>query len=358
LVIDLGAIAANWRRIAAIAAGAECGAVVKADAYGLGQEPVGHALWRAGARTFFVADITAALALRRTLPDARICVLHGVPAGAEGEVAEARLTPVLNTPGDIARWRGEAGRRDRPLPCLIHLDTGMNRLGLAPAEAAALAEAPAEHLAGLEVQAWMSHLACADDPANPMTARQRADFQDLRARLPAAPASLANSAGIFHGADYHADLVRPGIALYGANPTPWQANPMRPVIRILARIHQIRDVPAGATIGYDATHTVTRHSRIAALGMGYADGYPWRLKGRGQVRIGAHTAPIIARVSMDLLTVDVTDIPPTLLAEGGWVEVLGSHRDVDSVAGEAGTIGYEILTGLGRRYHRVHLPDV
>lgn len=355
LVVDLDAVRGNWRHMAGLADGAECGAVVKADAYGLGAAPVARALRAAGARTFFVATIEAGITLRKGLPDARIAVLHGIPPGSAPDISGAGLVPILNTPGDIEQWQAEARRQGRPLPCFIHLDTGMNRLGLTPAEVDELADDAARRLDGLEVQAWMSHLACADDPGNPMTARQARSFRASLARLPKAPASLANSAGIFHGAEYHFDLVRPGIALHGGNPAPWMSNPMAPVIRILARIHQVRHAPAGDTVGYDATHRIDRPAKVAALGMGYADGYPWRLAGKGHVRIGGHIAPIIGRVSMDLLTVDVTEVPDRFLAEGAWVEVVGPHRTVDQAAAEAGTISYEILTSLGDRYHRVYL---
>ncbi len=356
LFVDLAAVADNWRAMAALAKGAECGAVVKADGYGLGAVPTSRALYAAGARTFFVADIAGGVRLRAALPgDARIAVLHGVPPGAGAEIAAERLTPILNTLGDIQRWREEAARLGRPLPCFVHIDTGMNRLGLEAAELDRLAADPGTLLQGLEVQAWMSHLACADDPGNPMTAEQLGRFRAALARLPKAPASLANSAGVFHGAGYHFNLVRPGIALHGANPAPWMPNPMRPTIRLLARIHQVRMVEPGRTVGYDATHRVAGKRKVAALGMGYADGYPWSLQGKGQVMVGGHRAPIIARVSMDLLTVDVTDVPARFLAEGDWAEVIGPHRTVDQVAAEAGTIGYEVLTRLGPRYHREYL---
>lgn len=355
LVIDLAALVANWRDMAARAGGAECAAVVKANGYGLGDVAVATALWNAGARSFFVADIEAGVRVRTALPDARVIVLHGVPAGTEAEIAAMRLTPALSSLGEISRWRDHAHRLGRSLPALIHIDTGMNRLGLPPDELNRLCNDYSSLLSGLDLNAWMSHLACADDPRNPFTAEQLARVKAALARLPKAPVSLSNSAGIFHGADYHFDLVRPGIALYGANPAPWLPNPMRPVVRLLARILQVRDVAPPDTVGYDATHKITAPGKVAALGMGYADGYPWSLAGKGQVMIGGHAAPLIGRVSMDLLTADVTGVPDPLLPVGGWAEVIGPHRDVDQVAREAGTIGYEVLTRLGSRYHRVYL---
>lgn len=355
LVIDLAALVANWRDMAARVRGAECAAVVKANGYGLGDVAVATALWNAGARSFFVADIEAGVRVRTALPDARVIVLHGVPAGTEAEIAAMRLTPALSSLGEISRWRDHAHRLGRSLPALIHIDTGMNRLGLPPDELNRLCNDYSSLLSGLDLNAWMSHLACADDPRNPFTAEQLARVKAALARLPKAPVSLSNSAGIFHGADYHFDLVRPGIALYGANPAPWLPNPMRPVVRLLARILQVRDVAPPDTVGYDATHKITAPGKVAALGMGYADGYPWSLAGKGQVMIGGYAAPLIGRVSMDLLTADVTGVPDPLLPVGGWAEVIGPHRDVDQVAREAGTIGYEVLTRLGSRYHRVYL---
>lgn len=356
LVIDLAALVANWQDMAARARGAECAAVVKANAYGLGDVAVASALWTAGARTFFVADIEAGLRVKSAVPRSRTIVLHGVPAGTEAELAEHGLVPVLNSLGEIERWSQYASRLSRRLPTLIHIDTGMNRLGLPGSELDRLSNHPTHLLRGLDIHAWMSHLACADDPANPFTATQLQRLQGALKRLPKAPVSLANSAGIFHGADYHFDLVRPGIALYGANPAPWLPNPMRPVIRLLARILQVRDVAPPDTIGYDATHRITAPGKVAALGMGYADGYPWALAGKGTALVAGHQAPLIGRVSMDLLTADVSAVPPEHLHVGGWADIIGPHRDVDRVANEAGTIGYEILTRLGSRYHRVYLP--
>ncbi|MFV3127742.1 alanine racemase [Niveispirillum sp. KHB5.9] len=355
LVIDKGALVANWCAMADRAASAECAAVVKANGYGLGDVAVATTLWGAGARSFFVADIEAGVRVKATLPASRTIVLHGVPAGTEDELATRGLVPVLSSLGEIERWGAFARKLGHKLPALIHVDTGMNRLGLPGGELDRLCNDQATLLQGLDVQAWMSHLACADDPANPLTAEQLRRVQAALARLPNAPVSLSNSAGIFHGADYHFDLVRPGIALYGPNPAPWLPNPMRPVIRLLARILQVRDVVPPDTVGYDATHRITAPGKVAALGMGYADGYPWSLAGKGVVMIGGHAAPLVGRVSMDLLTADVTGVPDHLLKVGGWADVIGPHRDVDQVAKEAGTIGYEVLTRLGSRYHRIYV---
>jgi len=355
LVIDLAALVANWRDMAARAPGAECAAVVKASGYGLGDVAVASALWQAGARSFFVADIEAGVRVKTALPQSRTIVLHGVPAGTEEELSVRGLVPVLGSLCEIKRWGAYASRSGRHLPAFIHIDTGMNRLGLPPNELDRLCNDPVSLLEGIDLQGWMSHLACADDPANPFTAEQLRRVRAALARLPKAPVSLSNSAGIFHGANYHFDLVRPGIGLYGPNPAPWLPNPMRPVIRLLARILQIRDVAPPDTVGYDATHRVAGLGKVAALGMGYADGYPWSLAGKGMATVAGHVAPLIGRVSMDLLTADVTGVPEHLLQVGGWADIIGTHRDVDQVAREAGTIGYEVLTRLGSRYHRIYV---
>ncbi|OYQ32946.1 alanine racemase [Niveispirillum lacus] len=355
LVIDLAALTANWRQIAALAPGAECAAVVKANGYGLGDVAVASALWKAGARSFFVADIEAGVRVKAALPQSRTLVLHGVPTGTEAELAARDLIPVLSSLGEIERWGAYARRLDRKLPAFIHIDTGMNRLGLPPSELDRLCNDAVSILDSMDLLAWMSHLACADDPSNPFTAEQLRRLRTALVRLPRAPVSLSNSAGIFHGADYHFNLVRPGIALYGANPAPWLPNPMRPVIRLLARILQIRDVAPPDTVGYDATHRITAPGQVAALGMGYADGYPWSLASKGVALVAGYPAPVIGRISMDLLTVDVSGVPAHLRRVGDWADILGPHRDIDQFAKEAGTIGYEVLTRLGSRYHRIYI---
>ncbi|MGE4219846.1 MAG: alanine racemase [Alphaproteobacteria bacterium] len=348
LTVDLDAVAANWRLLAARAAPAATAAVVKADAYGLGIAPVARALATAGTRSFFVALLDEALALRSVLPEAEIFVLNG-PAPGEAEVyREARLIPVLNDPGQLSLW-AQTCRAARPLPAAIQIDTGMSRLGLSPAETEALAADPAR-LAGIPVRCWMSHLACAETPDHPLNARQRYSFAASLARLPAAPACLANSSGVFLGAGWHFDMVRPGAALFGVAPVENAPNPMRQVVRLQARILQVRDVDTPQTVGYGATHSVAGATRIATIAVGYADGYLRSLSGRGTAYAGEVALPVIGRVSMDLVTLDVTKVPT--LQPGDTVDVIGPRNPVDAVAATAGTIGYEILTGLGRRYRR------
>ena len=348
LTVDLDAVAANWRLLAARAAPAATAAVVKADAYGLGIAPVARALAAAGTRSFFVALLDEALALRAALPEAEIFVLNGPAPGEVADYRAARLVPVLNDPGQLSLW-GNACRTSGPLPAAIQIDTGMSRLGFSPAETAALSAEPAR-LDGIRIRCWMSHLACAETPDHPLNAQQRESFARILTRLPAAPACLANSSGIFLGAGWHFDMVRPGAALFGLAPTENAVNPMRQVIRLQARILQVRDVDTPQTVGYGATHSVAGAARVATIAVGYADGYLRSLSGRGTAYAGEVALPVIGRVSMDLVTLDITTLPT--LQPGDMVDVIGPCNPVDAVAAAAGTIGYEILTGLGRRYRR------
>ena len=352
LEIHLAAIVANWRRLAAeLKPGAQCAAVVKADAYGLGMARVAPRLAAAECTLFFVAAIDEGLALRRLLPGVEIAVFDGLLPGTAGEFRRARLIPVLNDLGQIAAWR--QSEATRALPAIIHVDTGMSRLGLSPAELRRLGDEPGL-LAGLELRAILSHLACADEPAHPLNAQQLAAFNRALALLPRAPASIAASSGIFLGADYHFDFARPGAALYGINPTPQDPNKMKQVIRLKGRIVQVRDVDSGATVGYGATHRMERAGRIATVAVGYADGWLRSSSHRGTAGIAGQRVPIIGRISMDLMTLDVTGIDPALAHPGAFVDLIDETHGVDDIAAAAGTIGYEILTSLGTRYHRVY----
>lgn len=351
LTIDLDALVANYRLLAGRAGGAECAAAVKADAYGIGMATAAPVLAEAGVRTFFVADLNEAVALRALLPNATIGVLNGLMPGCEADYRAHALLPVLNHLGEIDRWSALAAREGRPLPAFLHVDTGMNRLGLGPDELTRLTDAP-ERLTGIALQAIMSHLACADEAGHPMTAQQKDAFVAALAGLPAAAASLANSSGIFRGPEYHFDLVRPGCALYGINPTPETANPMRRVVQLAGKVLQVRTVDTPMTVGYGATHRVVRAAKIATIAVGYADGYLRSLSACGTVWLAGRPAPVVGRVSMDLITVDVTELPEDEVRPGMLAEVIGDHRDPDQVAREAGTIGYEILTALGRRFAR------
>jgi len=357
LTIDLGAVQENYRRLRARLTGAACAAVVKADGYGLGAAEVGPALARAGARDFFVALPCEGLALRESLaglePAPRIFVLSGFEAGLGPDFRAAGLIPVLNSLGQIAAWRDHALAEGAALPAALHIDSGMSRLGLPPAELDALADDPGR-LDGLEQLLVMSHLACSEEAGNPKNREQLALFQAARARLPALPASFANSSGIFLGPEFHFDLARPGVALYGVNPTPGRPNPMVQVVRLQTRILQVREIDAPTTVGYGAAFRAAGPTRIATVAAGYADGYFRSLSGRGTAFLGDIAAPVVGRISMDLITLDVTQVPAQSLHPGALVDLIQPHDGLERLAEEAGTIGYEILTSLGRRYRRVY----
>jgi len=356
LTIDLAAIVANYGLLAAKAAPAECAGVVKADAYGLGVAKVAPALRRAGCRTFFVAILAEGLALRALLPDVVIYVLDGLHGADAAEFIAAGLRPVLVSRGEVDSWLAAAGEKAGARAGL-HLDTGMARLGMPTDELDALI-AEGSKLKRLRPSLVMSHFACADAPEHPLNREQPQRFRAALERLalpPGVTRSIAASSGIFLGPDHALDLVRPGAALYGIAPVANQPNPMRQVVRLQAKILQVRRVDAGSTVGYGATHRFARQARLATIGVGYADGFMRALSNRGGVYIGNRRAPIVGRVSMDLLTIDISDIPEEQAQPGSWVDLIGPHNPVDVVANEAGTIGYEILTSLGRRYHRRYL---
>ena len=354
LEIDLAGIVANWRLLSRRVAPAVCAAVVKADAYGLGATPVARVLAAAGGRRFFVATLDEGLALRAALPGPiEIAVFDGPPPGSAAEFAAHGLVPVLNDPGQIAQWdRLAAGRGDK-LPAMLHVDTGMARLGLTACEFEQMADG-LRRRGAICWRAVISHLACADQPEHPLNAEQRACFVAARCRLADLPASLAASSGIFLGRDFHFDFVRPGAALYGVNPQPGLPNPMRPIVRLRARILQIRDVDAGQPVGYGAAHVMSAAGRLATVAVGYADGWPRSMSHHGSGSIGGVRVPLIGRVSMDLSVFDVSAVDPSLAQPGSFIELLGDEYGVDAAAADCGTIGYEMLTALGRRYHRVY----
>ncbi len=358
LRIDLDAVAANYQLLSRRLATADCGAAVKADAYGIGARRVTRRLVRAGCRVFFVATLDEAVALRADTADAGIdiAVLCGVLPGTGPVLAEHRLIPVINDPGQIARWRRAGERAGAPLDAMLHVDTGMNRLGLSPRETDRLAEAP-ELLEGVNWRCLVSHLACADEPDDPENRVQLDRVRNVRARLPAMPVSLANSAGILLGPDWHFDLARPGIALYGGGPQSGRANPMHRVVTLLGRILQVRDIEPGMRVGYGGDYQVRAPGRVATVAAGYADGYLRSSAGRARVHLGRIALPVIGRVSMDLITVDVTEAPEAAVFPGALVELLGGRNTIDDAAAAAGTISYEILTSLGTRYHREYIED-
>jgi alanine racemase len=353
LEIDLDALVANWRILRdRHGAGRDTAGVLKADGYGLGAVAVGAALHAAGCRHFFTAHLMEAVELRPATPGAMVSVLHGLGPGEAAAFIEHDLVPALGTLGEVEAWNRAGLAAGRRLPALLHIDTGMNRTGLDTEELDRLVGDPSR-MAGVELLYVMTHLVSADSPASPLNARQARAFAAAAARFPGIRRCLANSSGIFLGEDFASDLARPGAALYGINPTPSAPNPMRPVARLRARIMQLRDVAAGQGIGYDHQWTAARPSRIATLPIGYADGYHRILGNKAEIALAGRLCPVIGRVSMDLITVDVTGCPDAAI--GDWCEVIGAAVPPERLASLAGTNPYEILTSLGRRFHRVYL---
>ncbi len=362
LTIDLDALTNNYHTLTERLDGVKPAAVVKANGYGLGAGPVAKTLAQAGCRVFFVAHVEEGIKLRLALNEAgnsdfinaEIHVLGGLMPDTEETFDASRLIPVLGSLDQIHNWKQFCDRLDRPLPCDIHADTGMCRLGLPPEELAKLEIEPSR-VDSLNINYVISHLACADEPDHPKNAEQLDAFRHVRRVLPQGKASFANSSGIFLGPDYHFDLARPGAALYGIAPVPGQANPMAQVIRLQGKIAQVRVVDTPQTVGYGATYRAEGPARIATVPVGYADGYLRYFSNKGSGYIGKIPVPVVGRVSMDLITLDITDVPEHLCATGALVDLIGPNNPVDQVADEAGTIGYEILTSLGHRYHRVYV---
>lgn len=350
LRIDLDALAGNYRLICRQVAPALVAGVVKANGYGLGAEAVTRTLLNAGCRHFFVAQLGEAVALKPVLPaDIALFVLNGLQPGAEEQCAAIGAIPVLNSLDQIERWGAMARKRGQSLPAALQVDSGMARLGLPPEDVDILSQ-QRERLAGIDVRLFMSHLACGDEPDAAFNADQMANFEALACHFPEVPRSLDNSGGSFLPRG-HFDIVRAGIALYGGAPQPGP-NPMRAVVALEARIAQLRTIPAGAGVGYGLSHRCDRESRIATIPVGYADGWSRRLSNTGSAFIGDVRVPIVGRVSMDSITLDVTDVSDHLLYSGAAVELIGLHQTIDDVAADAGTISYEILTQLGHRYRR------
>lgn len=332
--IDRDAIAANWRYFDKLSGRAECAAVVKADAYGLGAVAAAKALKDAGARSFFTASLEEALEVRPVIGgECDLYVLNGPDAENAARFTEARCIPVLNSLEQIAVWRSRAA-------AAVHIDTGMNRLGLAPGD---VAQAGAL-LAGGDLKLIMSHLACASDVDHEMNARQRSRFLAAAAQLPQARLSLAATSGALIGAPYHLDMIRPGVGLYGSGGLDANNPELAVTVRIHAPVLQVRDVAAGETFGYGALSRATKPARTVTVGIGYADGFLRSFAGRGYGMLDGLKLPLLGRVSMDLLILDAANAPH--VKAGDWVEFLGDHARLDEVASAAGTAPYEILTTL------------
>lgn len=355
LSIDLEAICANWRTIhARQKTGSQTAAVVKADAYGLGATRVAPALLAAGCRRFVVATLDEAIALRPLLPGAEILVLSGPFPGGEAEFHAYGLLPVLNSPAQVGGWAAFARERGERLACVLHIDTGMSRLGLRHDEARRLSEDRGT-LSAIDLRLVMTHMACADEPDHPLNQLQLERFTAARAFFPGIEASLAASSAVFLGPNWHADWTRPGYALYGGNPTPGQPNPMGQVVRLQGRIIQVRDVDASDTVGYGATHRCAVPTRLAVVAAGYADGLFRSLGNRGCGHLGENRVPLVGRVSMDLSIFDIGAVPEGAARPGAMIQLIGPNNTIDDVASAAGTIGYEVLTSLSPRYHRDYL---
>jgi alanine racemase len=357
LTIDLDAVVANWRKLEKTAVPAECAGVIKANAYGCGLDPVARALAGAGCKTFFVASLDEARAARAAAPSASIYVLNGFFQNCGDAYAKIDARPVIGDLKELAEWDVFCRRSGWAGGAAIHIDTGMNRLGLTLAEAQGII--PRIDAGEHGITLVMSHLACAEALNNPLNARQLATFREIASLFSGVPASLSNSSGVFLGAQFQFDMVRPGAALYGINPTPEADNPMQPVVDLKARIVQIRNVDKGETVGYGGTWTARRPTRLAIVSAGYADGYFRAASAsdgtRGaEVVIAGKRCPIAGRVSMDLIAVDVTDLEKNAARRGHMATLIGEGITVDELAHHFGTIGYEVLTSLGPRYARIY----
>lgn len=352
LTIDLGALRRNYARAVSQVAPARAAAVVKANAYGLGAPQVTRALLAQGCRDFFVAEFVEALELKPTLPsDTNLYVLNGLQPGNEMPCAQAGIVPVANSLEQLKRWHETAIALGRTLQVILQFDTGMSRLGIPPCDRPEARELVNASRA-LGVLYVMSHLASADDAESWQNPTQLEEMQRISEEFAGIPSCFANSGGIFLGSAYHADLVRPGIALCGGAPTAGRENPMEPVVKLDVAVVQTRTVPAGAAIGYSGSFVATAEMRLATLAIGYADGLPRSLSNRGRFYYNGACLPIVGRVSMDSTIVDVSALAPNTLQLGSLVEVIGPHQTIDDIARDADTISYEILTRLGMRYRR------
>lgn len=361
ITIDLRQIAHNWRALAERVRPAHCGAVVKADAYGLGADRVIPALVRAGCTTFFIATPGEAETARKLAPEATIFALDGL-VGQTGETfARLDIRPILSTVEDVTQWTALARKMGRKLAAGLHIDTGLNRLGLPTRETRRIAADPALR-EGMHLLLIMSHLASADNVRDPKNREQLLAFETLTALFPGIPRSLSASDGLMLGPDYHFDLVRPGYALYGGQASQTNAAPVGPAVSVAARILAVADVPPGETVGYSATWRTKRPSRIATIAAGYADGIPRAASAPdgvagGHVIIADHRVPIVGRVSMDLITVDVTDLPEGAAKPGEFAKLIAEDLSIEDAGAASNTIGYEILTRLGRRFARLYVED-
>ena len=358
LSVNLGAIKANYNILRALAGSADCVGIVKANAYGMGMDAVSKALWSQGCRTYGVALLSEAAVLRQYLPDADIFVLNGLMKGAAGDYHHLQLRPALASIEEVEEWSLYCRTNEVRLPAAIHVDTGINRLGIEYEDAITFFQN--DHACeDFELCMLMSHLACADEPTHPLNQKQIEKFTALRSCVPNVKFSLANSAGIISGPNAHFDVIRPGISLYGSNPIANSVVNLERVMTLEASVMQIRTAAMGQSVGYRETFVCQRPTKIAIIGLGYADGYPYSLSGtnsqtKAYVSISGHRAPIIGRVSMDMLGVDVTDLPEQMVSRAMMVEMIGENISLDGVAQASESNSYEVLARLGNRFERVY----
>lgn len=353
-IIDLDALAHNYHTICKnLKKGVQCATVLKANAYGLGLKEAAERLYFEGCRHFFVAHLTEAIELKHFVgEDSFIYVLNGLRLGEEKVYVHYNLIPVLSDMRQLRAWNSFAKSKNKCLKAALHFDTGMTRTGISTSH---LNDIELTDISHTEISCVMSHLACAYTPSHPMNESQRKAFEDICKRFPFALASLSNSGGLFIDKKFQYGLVRAGLALTGSHPSYLSSKKLKPVMKAYAQILQIHDLPRGASVGYDATFIAPRASRIATLGVGYADGYTRALSNCGEVYCNGHLAPIVGKVSMDLVNVDITDIPSESIHVGNWVELFGDHLLVEDLAKKAGTIPWEILTQVGQRFERFYI---
>jgi len=357
LTIDLTAIEANWKALAHRAMPSECGAVIKADAYGCGIGPVATMLANAGCNTFFVADLSEARRVRAVESEPAVYVLNGLMPGTGQTYASLNVRPVIGSMNELAEWDAFVSTNGWRGGAALHVDTGMNRLGVTVEEAAALA--PRIRAENHGIVLLMSHFVSSEVPEHPLNEKQIATFREIRRLYRGIPASLANSSGVFLGSAAHCDMVRPGVALFGVNPTPERPNPMRPVVNLQGHVVGLRHINRGDTVGYNAVWTAKRATRLAVVAVGYADGYLRAASASdsvsgGDAIVAGKRCTLAGRISMDLMTIDITEVPEGAVKRGDLVTLIGDGITVDDFAASAGTIGYEVLTSLGKRYHRVY----
>ncbi len=359
VIVDLDQVCANWKALSGHVAPAACAAVVKADAYGLGADKVIPALNAAGAGDLFVATLQEAHQARKLAPGASVFILDGIVPDSAADVLASGAIPVLSSLAEVEEWGALAPSRTEPVPCAFHVDTGLNRLGLPAHEIRVLANNV--HLMDrLDVKMVMTHLACADESENAKNEQQLAVFNGLQPLLPTVALSIAASDGLMLGPAFHGDMVRPGYAIYGGQAHDDRSTPVKPVVEVYARVLQIRDVVPGQTVGYSATYSPDRLTRVAIVAAGYADGYLRHLSAgdgeiRGHVAFAGKLCPIVGRVSMDLITVDITDLENVEVKRGDWAQIIGPDITIEDVGKASGTIGYEVLTRLSPRFNRVYL---